>query len=388
MNAILKANWSYPTTIWAGPGRIAELPAACAKLGITRPLLVTDKGLRDAPMVRSACALLSGTVLFAGVRGNPVAANIEEGLSVHRQGGHDGVIAFGGGSALDAGKVIAFMSGQSRPLWDFEDSGDGWRHANRQGIAPIVAVPTTAGTGSEVGRAGVVINEATQQKKIIFHPQMMPGVVISDPELTVGLPPKITAATGMDAFAHCFEAFCAPGFHPLADGIALEGLRLIQTYLPRAYDDGTDLEARSRMLAAASMGATAFQKGLGGVHAIAHPVGAHFNTHHGLTNAVLLPYLMVHNRAAIESRVAVIARTLDLRGEPFAAVFEWLLGFRRRLGIPHTLAEIGVTPAKAQIIGEEAVHDPCAAGNPRPTDAAGYSRIFRSAVAGDLSLSG
>jgi len=386
VNVPLKANWSYPTTVWAGPGRITELPAACERLGIKRPLLVTDEGLRAAPMVHNALALLPGTGLYAGVRGNPVAANIDDGLAVYRQGAYDGVIAFGGGSALDAGKVIAFMSGQTRPLWDFEDVGDWWKRADRNGIAPIVAVPTTAGTGSEVGRAGVVINEATQQKKIIFHPQMMPGVVISDPELTVGLPPKITAATGMDAFAHCFEAFCAPGFHPMADGIALEGLRLIQTYLPRAYDDGGDIEARSRMLAAASMGATAFQKGLGGVHAIAHPVGAHFNTHHGLTNAVLLPYLLVHNRAAIEPHLAIIARTLNLAGEPYAALFDWLLGFRRRLGVPNSLAELGVTLRNPQTIGEEAAHDPCAAGNPLPTDAAGYARIFRSAVTGDLRL--
>jgi alcohol dehydrogenase class IV len=384
----LKANWNYPTTVWAGPGRIAELPLACTRLGIRRPLLVTDQGLRDAPMVRQACALVPGTALFAGVRGNPVAANITDGLAAYRQGGHDGVIAFGGGSALDAGKVIAFMSGQSRPLWDFEDVGDWWTRADPRGIAPIVAVPTTAGTGSEVGRAGVVVNEETHQKKIIFHPQMMPGVVISDPELTVGLPPKITAATGLDAFVHCLEAFCAPGFHPLADGIALEGMRLIQKYLPRACDNGQDLEARSRMLAAASMGATAFQKGLGGVHAIAHPVGAYFNTHHGLTNAVLLPYVLVHNRPAIESQLPIIARALNLSGEPFAAVFDWVLDFRQRLNIPHTLAEIGVPLTNPDVIGHEASLDPSASGNPRPTDAATYARIFRSAVKGDLDLAG
>ncbi len=388
MSAILKANWNYPTTVWAGPGRIAELPAACALLAIERPLLVTDEGLRDAPMVRRARALVPGAGLFARVRGNPVAANIEDGLAAYRQGAHDGVIAMGGGSALDAGKVIAFMSGQRRPLWDFEDVGDWWTRADRRGIAPIVAVPTTAGTGSEVGRAGVVVNEATHQKKIIFHPQMMPGVVISDPELTVGLPPAITAATGMDAFVHCFEAFCAPGFHPLADGVALEGMRLIQTYLPRACQNGKDLEARSRMLAAASMGATAFQKGLGGVHAIAHPVGAYFNTHHGLTNAVLLPYVIVHNRRAIESHLPVIARTLNLAGEPYAAVFDWVLGFRTRLNIPHSLGEIGVPLSNPDTIGHEASLDPSAPGNPLPTDAAGYSRIFRSAVKGDLNLAG
>jgi len=388
VSAILKANWNYPTTIWAGPGRIAELPAACAMLGIKRPLLVTDNGLRDAPMVQKARALVPGTGLYSDVRGNPVAANIEAGLIAYSSGGHDGVIAFGGGSALDAGKVIAFMSGQTRPMWDFEDIGDWWTRADRRGIAPIVAVPTTAGTGSEVGRAGVVINEETHQKKIIFHPQMMPGVVISDPELTVGLPPNITAATGLDAFVHCFEAYCAPGFHPLADGIALEGMRLIQFYLPRAFDNGHDIEARSRMLAAASMGATAFQKGLGGVHAIAHPVGAHFNTHHGLTNAIVLPYVVGHNRPAIESKLPVIARTLNLSGEPFAAFNEWVLAFRKRLKIPHSLSEIGVTLANPDTIGHEASLDPSASGNPLPTDAPTYARIFRSAVKGDLSLQG
>ena len=386
MSAILKANWNYPTIVWAGPGRIAELPAACAALGIKRPLLVTDEGLRAAPMVQQARALVPGTGLFADVRGNPVAANIEAGLTAYRAGGHDGVIAFGGGSALDAGKVIAFMSGQTRPLWDFEDIGDWWTRADRRGIAPVVAVPTTAGTGSEVGRAGVVINEATHQKKIIFHPQMMPGVVISDPELTVGLPPAITAATGIDALVHCFEAYCTPGFHPLADGIALEGMRLIQTYLPRACDNGRDIEARSRMLAAASMGATAFQKGLGGVHAIAHPVGAHFNTHHGLTNAIVLPYVIVHNRPAIEARLQDIARTLGLSGEPYRAVLDWVLAFRQRLRIPHSLAEIGVPLANADTIGHEASLDPSAGGNPLPTDAATYARLFRSAVKGDLTL--
>ncbi|HEY4975296.1 MAG TPA: iron-containing alcohol dehydrogenase, partial [Steroidobacteraceae bacterium] len=306
----------------------------------------------------------------------------------YRAGSHDGVIAFGGGSALDAGKVIGFMSGQTRPLWDFEDVGDWWTRADRRGIAPVVAVPTTAGTGSEVGRAGVVINEETHQKKIIFHPQMMPGVVISDPELTVGLPPALTAATGIDAFVHCFEAYCAPGFHPLADGVALEGMRLIQTYLPRACDNGRDIEARSRMLAAASMGATAFQKGLGGVHAIAHPVGAYFNTHHGLTNAIVLPYVLVHNRPAIEDRIPLIARTLGLSGEPHRAVLEWVLAFRERLHIPHALAAIGVSSDNHETIGHEASLDPSAGGNPLPTDAATYARLFRSAVKGDLSLAG
>jgi len=386
LSAVLKANWNYPTRIWAGPGRIAELGAACAELGIAKPLLVTDSGLKGHAMIQRALAALPAARLFADVQGNPVAANVEAGLAAYRGGGHDGVIAFGGGSALDVGKVIAFMSGQTRPMWDFEDIGDWWTRADPAGIAPIVAVPTTAGTGSEVGRAGVILNEATHQKKIIFHPKMMPGIVISDPELTVGLPPPITAATGLDAFVHCFEAFCAPGFHPLADGVALEGMRLIAAYLPRAYDDGRDIEARSRMLAAASMGATAFQKGLGGVHALAHPVGSYFGTHHGLTNAVLLPYVMVHNRPAIAERVRVVARVLDLPRADFDGLLEWVLAFRRRLGIPHTLADIGVQVREPGVIGREAELDPSAGGNPLPTDAATYERLFRSAIQGDLAL--
>jgi alcohol dehydrogenase class IV len=388
MTPVLKGNWNYPTRIWAGPGRIAELPAACADLGIRRPLIVTDVGLRDSAMVRRARELLNDAPVFADVKGNPVAANVEAGLAAYRAGHHDGVVALGGGSALDAGKVIAFMSGQTRPMWDFEDIGDWWTRADPAGVAPVVAIPTTAGTGSEVGRAGIILNEETHQKKIIFHPKMMPGIVISDPELTVGLPPKITAATGIDAFVHCFEAYCTPGFHPLADGMALEGMRLIQEYLPRAYDDGTDIEARSRMLAAASMGAAAFQKGLGGVHAIAHPVGSFFDTHHGLANAVILPYVMVHNREAIAERMQVVSRLLDLPKPGFEGVLEWVLKFRERLGIPHTLAEVGVTLANPEVIGREAAIDPSAGGNPIPVDAATLERIFRSAVRGDLLLRG
>ena len=384
MTSDLRGNWNYPTTIWAGPGRIAELPAACSLAGIERPLIVTDEGLSGAPMIKSALAALKGAALFGAVRGNPASSHVAAGLLAYRAGDHDGVVAFGGGSALDVGKVVAFMSGQTRPLWDFEDIGDWWTRADPAGIAPIVAVPTTAGTGSEVGRAGVILNEETHQKKIIFHPRMMPRVVISDAELTVALPPAITAATGIDAFVHCFEAFCAPGFHPLADGIALEGMRLIHRFLPRAYADGRDIEARAQMLAAASMGATAFQKGLGAVHAIAHPVGSWFNTHHGLTNAVILPYVMAFNRNAIAGKTEVIARVLDLPGGGFEGFHAWVLEMRKELGIPHSLAEIGVSADKAAIIGREAEIDPSAGGNPIPVNAGHLEHIFRAAVAGRL----
>jgi alcohol dehydrogenase class IV len=384
MSLNLRGNWNYPTTIWAGPGRIAELPLACSQAGITRPLIVTDEGLVGAPMIKSALDALKDAALFGAVRGNPASSHVEAGLRAYRAGGHDGVVAFGGGSALDAGKVVAFMSGQNRPLWDFEDVGDWWTRADPAGIAPVVAVPTTAGTGSEVGRAGVILNEETHQKKIIFHPKMMPRIVILDAELTVGLPRTVTAATGIDAFVHCFEAFCAPGFHPLADGIALEGMRLIHRFLPRACADGKDIEARAQMLAAASMGATAFQKGLGGVHAIAHPVGSWFNTHHGLTNAVILPYVMTFNRHAIADKAGVIARVLSLPDPGFDGFLAWVMDLRRELGIPHSLAELGVSADKAAIIGREAAIDPSAGGNPIPIDAAQLERIFRAAVAGNL----
>jgi alcohol dehydrogenase class IV len=383
MSVMLKGNWNYPTTIWAGPGRLAELPLACQRAGIKRPLLVTDQGLLGAPMIDRAAELVQAPV-FGEVKGNPTAAHVEAGLAVYRAGRHDGVVAIGGGAALDTGKTVAFMSGQTLPLWDFEDIGDYWTRANPAGIAPVVALPTTAGTGSEVGRAGVILNEQTHQKKIIFHPKMMPHIVILDAELTIGLPRAVTAATGMDAFVHCFEAFCAPGFHPLADGVALEGMRLIAIHLPRACANGHDIEARANMLAAASMGATAFQKGLGGVHAIAHPVGSFYATHHGLTNAIILPYVMVFNREAIEAKCDIIARALALPRGGFDGLLDWVLDLRRELGIAHTLADIGVTADQSVLIGSEAAIDPSAGGNPVPVDAAALEKIFRAAVAGRL----
>jgi alcohol dehydrogenase class IV len=384
----IRGNWNYPTTVWAGPGRLAEVAEACARASIRRPLIVTDAGLAGHDMTRRASELLGGAAVFSDVAGNPSADHVANGLAAYRSGGHDGVVALGGGAALDTGKVVAFMAGQTRPLWDFEDIGDWWTRADPAGIAPVVAIPTTAGTGSEVGRAGVILNEETHQKKIIFHPLMLPKIVILDPELTIGLPRHVTAATGIDAFVHCFEAYCAPGFHPMAEGIALEGMRLVAEYLPRACDDGKDLVARAQMLAAASMGATAFQKGLGGVHAIAHPVGSWFNTHHGLTNAVILPYVMSYNRAAIDQRCAHIARVLGLSDASFDGLMAWVLAFRQRLGIPHTLTEIGVDDRNADVIGRESALDPSAGGNPIPLDAAAYESIFRAALAGRMPTAG
>ena len=388
MTAVLTGNWNYPTKIISGPGRIAELGAICRANGIKNPLVVTDKGLADTSIIAAVHAALKAAdlpfALYAEVRGNPVAKNVDDGVAVYRSGKHDGVVAVGGGSGLDVGKAIAFMSGQTRPLWDFEDIGDWWTRADPAGIAPVIAVPTTAGTGSEVGRASVVVKEDTHEKKIIFHPKLMPIVVISDPELTTGLPAHITAATGIDAFVHCFEAYCAPGFHPMADGIALEGMRLIKDFLPRACANGNDIEARAMMLAAASMGATAFQKGLGAVHSISHPVGAFYDTHHGLTNAVVLPYVMMFNRPAINDRMGRLARFLDLDGEGFDAVLAWVLSFRKALGIPEGLAALGVPLDQADTIGEHAQNDPSTGSNPRPTTPAIMAALFKAAVSADL----
>jgi len=390
MNPPIKAQWNYPTTVWVGPGRIRELPQACQAAGLRRPLLVTDAGLAGHPMIQEALAQLlveaPETQLFSRVKSNPTDGNVAEGVTAFQAGSHDGVVAMGGGSALDAGKAIAFMSGQDRPLWDFEDIGDQWTRAQSDGVAPVVAVPTTAGTGSEVGRAAVITRESAHEKKIIFHPRMLPVRVILDPELTVGLPPALTAATGIDAFSHCFEAFFAPGFHPMADGIALRGMALIKEHLPRAVATGTDLEARLEMLAAATMGAAAFQKGLGAVHGLAHALGAIHDTPHGLTIGILLPYVLAFNAPVLQAKIITLSRALDLPGTDARGFLGWLLGFREQIGIPPTLASFGVPASAGERIGELAMADPSTAGNPRPMCAADYVALFRDAHSGSLHL--
>src|SRR6185503_12870938 len=383
----LVGNWSYPTSIRFGAGRIAELGEAAEAAGMQRPLLVTDPRLADMPMVKDALGLLAAdgvpANVFSGVKPNPVAANIEAGLKALKAGGHDGVIAFGGGSALDAGKVIAFMAGQVRPMWDFEDVGDWWTRADPRGILPVVAVPTTAGTGSEVGRAGVITDEATHTKKVIFHPRMMPAITICDAELTVGMPPAITAGTGMDALAHCLEAYCGPFYHPLADGIAVEGMRLVKENLARAYKQGSDLGARAHMMSAAAMGATAFQKALGAIHALSHPVGALYDTHHGMTNAVFMPYVLAANRDAIEAKIARLSAYLGLT-PTFDAFLDWVLELRAEIGIPHTLAGLKVDDAKFDLMSRMAPKDPTAGGNPVPLDEAVCRRLYENALAGKV----
>lgn len=384
----LTANWGFPTNIRVGPGRLAELPDICRELGFAQPLLVTDPGVREQPMVGEMLATLESTDIptgvFAEVHGDPDWPNVETGIQAFREGQHDSIIACGGGSALDTAKAVALMVGQTRPIWDFEDIGDNWKRANADAIVPTIAIPTTAGTGSEVGRASVITNTELGRKMIIFHPRMLPQTAILDPEVTVGLPAWMTAATGMDAFSHCFEAWCAPGFHPMADGIALQGLGLVAGALPRAYADGRDITARSHMLAAASMGSVAFQKGLGAVHAVSHPVGVFHHTHHGLTNAIILPYVMKHNESAIAERMGPVATALGLSQGSFDAVFKWVLEFRKQLDIPHTLADIGVDTEHAEAIGRLGEIDPPAATNPIPVTARDLTRIFENAVAGRL----
>lgn len=383
-----RMNWNYPTSVRVGVGRISELPAACRQLGMSAPLLVTDPGLAALPMIDRALlhcrddGLKAG--LFSGIKGNPTGQNVMDGVAAFKAGGHDGVIAFGGGSALDAGKAIALMVGQNRPLWDFEDIGDNCERVNVAGMAPVVAVPTTAGTGSEVGRASVITDDAVHIKRIIFHARMLPALVILDPELTLGLPAKITAATGMDALSHNLEAFCSPLFHPMAEGIALEGMRLVQQYLPRAVAQGTDVEARLQMLVASSMGATAFQRGLGAMHALAHPLGALYDAHHGLLNAVLMPYVLVANRERIEPQMEKMARYLNLPKPGFSAVLEWVLALREQVGIPHSLGEIGIDDTRIEQVGQMAEVDPSAGTNPIAYTAAQYSQLFEIALRGTL----
>jgi alcohol dehydrogenase class IV len=381
----LQADWNYPTSVRFGTGRIAELPDAARAAGIARPLFVTDPNLARLPMVAEALASFRdagvSTEQFSDIRPNPVETNIAAGVAAFRAGGHDGVVAMGGGSALDAGKLIAFMTAQTRPLWDFEDVGDWWTRANTEGIAPVVAVPTTAGTGSEVGRAAVVTNEATHVKKIIFHPRMMPKIAICDPALTVGMPALITAGTGMDALAHCLEAYCGAFYHPLADGIAAEGVRLVKENLARAVKDGNDLEARAHMMAAAAMGATAFQKGLGAIHALSHPVGALYDTHHGLTNGVFMPYVLMFNRAVIEDRIKRLAGYIGLR-PTFRAFLDWAIRLRADIGVPRTLAGLNVDDAQIDRIVAMAVEDPTASGNPREFNKRAARTVFKRALEG------
>ena len=383
----LQSQWSFPTEMRFGAGRIKELAQVCEAHNIRHPLITMDPGLTRLPMAQGIQTQMEkggmDCIIFSKLQGNPVLEDLQAGITAYRDREHDGVIAIGGGSALDVGKLIAFMQGQSRPVWDFEDREDWWRRANNDTIAPVIAVPTTAGTGSEVGRAGVLTDARDHTKKIIFHPGMMARCVIADPELTLALPAKMTAATGMDALSHNLEAYCSRVFHPLAQGIALEGIRLVHDWLERATHNGNDIEARAYMMAASSMGAVAFQKGLGAMHGMSHPCSSLFGTHHGLTNAVVMPYVLVWNRPAIEERIVALANYLDLQGG-FDGFLEWVLALRKAIDIPHDLTQLGVKPDAIETMAQMAQIDPASATNPIPLNNNDFTLLYQRALSGDL----
>ena len=385
---MMKINWNYPTSVWVGENRVKDLPEACKNLSISKPLFVTDKDLINLEMVKNIISDLrqnyNNMSIFSNFSGNPIGENVEEGVEVFNKKKCDGVIAFGGGSGLDVGKAIAFMSGQTRPIWDFEDIGDYWKRADESNIVPIIAVPTTAGTGSETGRASAIINNQTGIKKIIFHPKFLPSIVILDPILTIDLPPRLTAATGMDALAHNLEAFCAPGFHPMADGIAIEGLKLIKKSLLKAVKDGKNIEARSNLLAAASMGSTAFQKGLGAIHSLSHPVNAQFNVHHGLSNAIFMPYVLTYNKSFIENRIISICDYLNL-DKSFDSFLNWILELRKELNIPHKISDvIDIKKINIKELSKMALEDPSTTSNPRKLNIDDMKILYEHSISGKL----
>ena len=384
-----KTNWNYPTTMWVGQDRIKDLSIACKNLNINKPLFVTDKGLASSDIIQNSLFNLKQNsfqvILYSNFIGNPTGTNVDEGVEIYKKNNCDGVIAFGGGSGLDVGKAIAFMSGQDLPIWDFEDVGDNWKKANSNSIAPIIAVPTTAGTGSETGRASIILNEDTGVKKIIFHPKFLPSIVILDPLLTISLPPDITAATGMDALAHNFEAYCAPGYHPMADGIALEGIRIINNWLLAAVEDGSNVEARMNMLTAASMGSTAFQKGLGAIHSLSHPVNALNNIHHGLSNAIFMPYVLTFNKDVIEKKIIKICEYLEFQNKTFDEFLNWTLSLRKKLNIPHKLSDV-VELKKIDIdrLSKMALDDPSTNGNPKKLSLEDMKVMYEYSISGEL----
>ena len=383
----MKFNWNYPTTVWVGKNRIDDLASACENLNIKNPLLVTDKDLIELPFIKNILASLkkkfSQLRVFSNFSGNPIGENVEEGVEIFKKNNNDGVVTIGGGSALDVGKAIAFMSAQTRPIWDFEDIGDYWKRANNN-ISPIIAIPTTAGTGSETGRASAIINKKTGVKKIIFHPKFLPSIVILDPMLTVDLSPRLTAATGMDALAHNLEAFCAPGFHPMADGIALEGIKLIKTSLITAFNDGRNIEARQNLLAASSMGSTAFQKGLGAIHSLSHPVNSKFNMHHGLSNAIFMPYVLTFNKKFIEKRISTISSFIGLENN-FKSFLDWIITLRKELKIPHKLSElIQINSDQIEELSQMALEDPSTATNPSKLKKEDFKKMYEHSIEGKL----
>jgi len=381
-------NWNYPTLMWIGENRINNLVDACQELKISNPLFVTDKDLINLDMIRQIIQNLkkkfNNLTTFSNFSGNPIGQNVQEGVKVYNKSNCDGVIAIGGGSALDVGKAIAFMCGQEKPIWDFEDIGNYWKRAESSKIPNIIAIPTTAGTGSETGRASAIINKDTGVKKIIFHPKMLPSIVILDPNLTLDLSPRLTAATGMDALAHNLEAFCAPGFHPMANGIAIEGIKLIKKYLITAYKNGKNIEARMSLLSASSMGSTAFQKGLGAIHSLSHPINSKFNIHHGLSNAIFMPYVLSFNKSEIEHKILEICDYLNLN-KSFDSFLKWILDLRKDLNIPHKLSDVmDCNNINLDELSLMAFKDPSTGGNPKKINQKDLKKMYQKSISGNL----
>lgn len=394
-------DWGYPNTVWFGNGRIQDLSKACKILDIKKPLFVSDKDLAKTKMVEKTLEINKRanlpTVVFSDLKGNPLGSNVKKGVDAFKSGNHDGVIAFGGGSSLDVGKSIVLQAALNRPLWDCADGGSFWNEndylesmaknkvSNPDNIKPIIAIPTTAGTGSETSRAAAIINDETKVKKIVFHPRMLPTLTILDPELTVGMPAFLTAATGMDAFAHNLEAYCAPGYHPMADGIALEGMSLIKKWLEVAVNEGENLEARGHMITSSSMGATAFQKGLGAIHSLSHPVNAVFNVHHGLSNGIFMPYVLTFNRPTIENKISKLNEYLGLNKNSFNSFVDWVLDLRDKIKIPHTLSESAkLTDKDIEKLSPMALDDPCTPGNPKKPTLDDMVSMYEHSIKGKL----
>ena len=375
-------NWNYPTNVWFGPDRSKQVQQACDVLGVKNPLIVTDPGLLQTPIIEEINSNLSSkTNIYSDVQGNPTGTNVTNGVKVFLEGNHDGVIAIGGGSGMDAGKGIAFLAHQSRPLWDFEDIGDWWTRADSDVIKPIIAIPTTAGTGSEVGRAGVFLNEDNHKKKIIFHPKMLPQIAILDPSLTLNLPKGITAGTGMDALAHCLEAYSSPFYHPMAEGTALEGLRLVKENIQEVYHNGKNIEARAHMLVASMMGAAAFQKGLGAIHSITHPVNSLYHTHHGTTNGTVMPFVLNYNRSTIEDKFVRLASFLDIKGG-FDGIVQWVIDLKKEMQIPETLKDMGVELGDEVKLAPLAQEDPSTGGNPLEMTEEKFQELILNCISG------
>ncbi|HEX3769825.1 MAG TPA: iron-containing alcohol dehydrogenase [Polyangiaceae bacterium] len=372
--------WSFPTTIVFGSGAVAAVGDYVKRTGAKRALLVADAGVVKVGIAERVRGLLQeagvATVVFDKVDPNPVEENIAAGVAAYRAHGAECVVSVGGGAPLDAGKLIALKVTHDRPLVDYDDAVDGGQFIGPN-VPPIVTIPTTAGTGSEVGRSGVVTLAATGRKTVIFSPYLLARAALLDPELTRSMPARVTAATGFDALTHCLEAYCSLGDHPMADGIALAGLELCAANLARAVEHGDDLDARGGMMKAAMMGAVAFQKGLGACHSLAHPLSSEKGMHHGLANALCLPAVIDFNESVAHARLERVRAALDPKARTCG---EAVRALRKRVGLPEGLRAEGVTEADIPKLADKAIEDACHRSNPRPTTRDDLAALYKASL--------